>query len=165
MGAARPLPRRSERARRTVRMTRGQRSSPASATAGLMALQNDNERGSVRGMRDRWRAEPSPPAESELLMARRRRQISGCCRTHRIVILSGPRLPVADPRTTPGSHTPSDRPTPSRPVDIGIPWARRRVGVQHRGGWAGTGAGILTGIVSRFVVARVWTWRSATTPI
>ena len=32
-----------------------------------MALQNDDGRGSVRGMRDRWRAERSPSAKSELL--------------------------------------------------------------------------------------------------
>ena len=44
----------------------GNRSSPVSATAGLMALHNDDRRGSVRGMRDRWRAEWSPSAKSEL---------------------------------------------------------------------------------------------------
>ena len=33
----------------------------------MVALQNDDGRGSVRGMRDRWRAERSPSARSELL--------------------------------------------------------------------------------------------------
>ena len=40
--------------------------SPVSAIAGLMALQNDDGRGSVLGVRDRWRAERSPSAKSGL---------------------------------------------------------------------------------------------------
>jgi hypothetical protein len=39
----------------------------ASSHAGLMALRNDDGHGSVPGMRDRWRAERSPSAKSELL--------------------------------------------------------------------------------------------------
>ena len=39
---------------------------PGVRYAGLMALQNDDGRGSVHGMRDRWRAERSPSAKSEL---------------------------------------------------------------------------------------------------
>ena len=43
--------------------------SPVGGT-GLIAQRNDDGRGSVRGMRDRWRAERSPSAKSELLMAK-----------------------------------------------------------------------------------------------
>ena len=49
-------------------LSQANRPSPVSAIAsiGLMALQNDDGRGSVRGVRDRWRAERSPSAKSEL---------------------------------------------------------------------------------------------------
>ena len=53
----------AQNVRATVRRRRN-RSSPVSTTAGLM--QNDDGRGSVHGVRDRWRAERSPSANSEL---------------------------------------------------------------------------------------------------
>lgn len=80
---ARRQRRSTERARRIVRIAREQRSSQVSITAGLMALQNDDRRGSVRGMRDRWRVEGLPLANSE------RRDENGGAQNARVTLPGG----------------------------------------------------------------------------